>query len=65
LFCPITSKVKVYPFEVVVTGKKVHGAILADQVKSLDFRARKATRVEAVSKAVLEETLAKIAPLLG
>ena len=44
LFCPITSQVKGYPFEVRVPhGSQVSGAILADQVKSLDWKARRAT----------------------
>src|SRR6185295_464923 len=43
LLCPITSQVKGYPFEVLVPdGLPVRGAILADQIKSLDWRARKA-----------------------
>jgi mRNA interferase MazF len=65
LFCPITSKVKGNPFEVAFCAKKVSGAILADQLKSLDWRARKASYAEAVSKVILAETLAKIAPLLA
>jgi mRNA interferase MazF len=44
LFCPITSQKKGYPFEVdIPSSLAVSGAILADQVKSLDWRAR-ATR---------------------
>lgn len=43
LLCPITSRVKGYPFEVLPPeGHSVQGAILADQVKSLDWRARDA-----------------------
>jgi mRNA interferase MazF len=64
LFCPITSKVKGYPFEVLVAGKQIRGAVLADQIKSLDWRARKAKCIERVASSVLVETLAKIAPLL-
>ena len=50
LLCPITSQVKGYPFEVEIPkGLGVSGVILSDQVKSLDWRARKATvRVTAV-----------------
>ena len=44
LFCPITSQVKGYPFEVPVPqGCQVSGVVLADQVKSLDWKARRAT----------------------
>ena len=43
ILCPITSQVKGYPFEVLIPeGMKVKGAILSDQVKSLDWKARKA-----------------------
>jgi mRNA interferase MazF len=43
LVCPITSQAKGYPFEVEIPkGSKATGVILADQVKSLDWRARKA-----------------------
>src|SRR5438067_4938950 len=44
LCCPITSQVKGYPFEVAIPpGLSIAGVILADQVKSLDWRARRAT----------------------
>jgi mRNA interferase MazF len=43
IFCPITSQIKGYPFEVQIpTGLPVSGAILSDQVKSLDWQARMA-----------------------
>lgn len=41
LACPITSKIKQYPFEVRIKAKKIDGVILADQVKSVDWRERK------------------------
>lgn len=66
LFCPITSSVKGYPFEVVLPEKlEVSGAILSDQIKSLDWRARKAKLLVSAPKDVLEEVLAKILSLLG
>jgi len=41
IFCPITSQVKGYPFEVLIPkGVKASGAILSDQVKSLDWKIR-------------------------
>jgi len=41
LLCPITNQVKGYPFEVLIPeGLEVKGAILSDQVKSLDWKAR-------------------------
>jgi mRNA interferase MazF len=46
LLCPITSQVKGYPFEVPIpAGLTVSGVILADQVKSLDWRVRRAERI--------------------
>lgn len=66
LFCPITSNVKGYPFEVLLPEKhRVSGAILSDQIKSLDWRVRKANRIATVPRDVLEEVLAKILTLVG
>jgi len=65
LFCPVTAKVKGYPFEVALPpGLKAQGAILSDQVKSLDWRVRKAKRVCTVPNEVLEETVAKVLALV-
>ncbi len=64
LFCPITSQIQGYPFEVVLPrGLKVTGAVLSDQIKSLDWRARQAKRIAAVPPQVIGEVLAKIALL--
>jgi mRNA interferase MazF len=53
------------PFEVSFEGNaKVKGAILADQVKSLDWQKRKAEKKENVSKAVIEEVVEKIKAIL-
>ena len=62
--CPMTSKIKGYPFEVVIT-QDPPSAILADQIKSLDWRARKATRKGQVTTAALVEAQAKIRALLS
>jgi mRNA interferase MazF len=65
LFCPLTTQVKGYPFEVVLPpGLKATGAILADQIKSLDWRARKAHLLCRVSPDVVEETLARALALI-
>jgi mRNA interferase MazF len=40
LFCPITSKIKGYPFEIRIKVGKIDGVILADQIRSLDYRER-------------------------
>jgi mRNA interferase MazF len=65
LVCPITSHVKGYPFEVLLpAGLPVSGAILADQLKCLDWRARQATLIGEAPPQVLIEALAKIATLV-
>jgi len=64
--CPITNQVKNYPFEVVIRGNSsVTGAILSDQVKNLDWRARHARHKGRVSAEELAETLGKIRALSG
>ena len=65
LFCPVTSRVKGYPFEVLLPpGGQMEGCVLADQIKSLDWRVRHATRIATVPAEVLDETLARIFSLL-
>ena len=61
--CPMTSRIKNYPFEVVVSHDPP-SAVLADQVKSLDWRARKATRKGVVDAQIFAEVQAKIRALL-
>lgn len=66
LFCPITSQVKGYPFEVLFPeGHKIGGAVLSDQIKSLDWRVRNAKRFTKAPKEVVREVLAKILALVG
>jgi mRNA interferase MazF len=65
LFCPVTSQVKGYPFEVLLpSGLTVSGAVLSDQVKSLDWRVRKAKRLCTAPEEVVEEVLGKILALI-
>lgn len=65
LVCPITSQVKGYPFEVALPERgKVAGVILADQVKSIDWRARRAKVADRVSTDVMSRTLALLRTLL-
>lgn len=66
LLCPITSRSKGYPFEVALPASgEVRGVVLADQVKSLDWRARKARRECVAPATVVDEVLEKLAVLLG
>lgn len=63
--CPVTSQVKGYPFEVLLPkGLGVEGAILSDQIKSLDWRVRKARRIGSVPGDVLQEAVGKILALV-
>ena len=62
--CPLTTQIKNYPFEVLVGGTPPN-AILADQVKSLDWRAQNAKARGRVSAAQLAEVRAKITALIG
>lgn len=66
LFCPITGQIKGYPFEVVLPkGLHVSGAVLADQVKSLDWQARSASFCCKVPNETFLEVVGKIAAILG
>jgi mRNA interferase MazF len=62
--CPMTSQIKNYPFEVRIVGASP-SAVLADQVKSLDWRKRGARRKGTISAAELAEVRAKIRALIG
>ena len=64
LCCPMTSHIKNYPFEVLIAGP-TRSAVLADQIKSLDWRRRQAKRKGAVTPAELAEVRAKIRALIG
>jgi len=66
ILCPITNQIKGYPFEVVIPdGLPVTGAILADQVKSLDWRTREAARICSLPDAVVSEVLQKLGAVLS
>jgi mRNA interferase MazF len=64
LCCPMTTKRKGYPFEVAIDDDR-QSAVLADQVKSLDWRARDAQRKGRISDGELAEVRAKAAALIG
>ncbi len=66
LACPITSRVKSYPFEVQIpSGFAINGVILADQVKNLDWLARRAEYNCRLPAAIVTDVLAKLRPLLA
>jgi mRNA interferase MazF len=66
IFCPITSKIKRYPFEVKIVIKNIiDGVILADQLKSLDWGKRDAKFIVKAPKRVLNETIEKLNLLIN
>ena len=66
LLCPITSRVKGYPFEVLLPPElPVEGAVLSDQVRSFDWRARKASRICTLPPATIHELLSKLQVLIA
>ena len=62
--CPMTSKIKGYPFEVIVSPEPP-SVVLADQLKSVDWRARGASRRGTAGPEAVAEVQAKIRALLG
>ena len=66
ILCPITSQVKGYPFEVILPDHTpVTGAVLADQVRSLDWHARKAKLICQLPPETMDEVLGKLEALLS
>jgi len=64
LFCPVTSKVKNYPFEVKITNEKIDGVILTDQIKSLDWKTRDIEFITKIPPEKIDEIIGKISVLL-
>jgi len=64
LCCPMTTRIKGYPFEVIIGGP-TPSAVLADQVRSLDWRERRAKKKGAASPAELGDIRAKLRALIG
>jgi mRNA interferase MazF len=65
LACPITSQRKRYPFEVLLPDNlPISGVILADRVRSLDWKIRRAAFIGQMDEDVLAETLAKLGSLI-
>ena len=65
VLCPITSQIKGYPFEVLIPpGLRVSGAILADQVKNLDWKARDMKLICRLPQSVTDDTLRKLNALV-
>ena len=64
LFVPITSSIKNYPFEVEIKYNTISGAILCDQIRSMDWRERKAKKIISLENKLLNEVLHKIRLIL-
>ena len=65
VFCPITSQIKGYPFEVIIPeDNKIRGVVLADQVKSLDYNSRKVQFISKLPPVAVEEVLNKLITLV-
>ncbi|PCJ25773.1 MAG: mRNA-degrading endonuclease [Rickettsiales bacterium] len=64
LFMPITSQVKGYPFEVELNFAAISGAILCDQIRSLDWKERRATKITKLNKDFLDQAISKLRLLI-
>ncbi len=65
IVCPITNQIKGYPFEVIIPkGLKVSGAVLSDQAKSLDWKARNTEFICKLPSSLMDEVLKKLHTLL-
>jgi len=65
ILCPVTNQIKGYPFEVVIPqGLRVSGAVMSDQAKSLDWKARKAELICKLPERVVNDVLRKLTTLL-
>ena len=65
IFMPITSQIKQYPFEIEVNINGKNGAVLCNQVRSLDWQERKATKITTLSNELLEVALSKLSLLIS
>jgi mRNA interferase MazF len=66
LFCPVTSRAKGYSFEVPLpTGLPISGVVLADHLKSLDWKSRRAEFVGKAPDEVVEDVVRRLSLLLG
>jgi mRNA interferase MazF len=66
LACPITSQIKGWKFEVVLSSEMItFGVVLADQVRIIDWQARKAKFIERATDDVVAESLAKLTTLVA
>ena len=65
LVCPVTSRIKKYPFEVVVNEEKIKGVVLSDQIRSMDWKARNACFIQKTPQTVTQEIQQKLLVLIN
>jgi mRNA interferase MazF len=66
LLCPITNRAKGYPFEVPLpAGAPITGVVLADQLRNLDWRSRRAELIGILDADALVEVIERLRPLIG
>jgi len=65
LFIPITSQIKNYPFEIIIETQDIKGALLCDQIRSLDWRMRQAKKIISIDTKILDEAVAKLKLLIS
>ena len=65
LLCPITSQVKGYPFEVSINERRISGVILADQVRSIDWRMRNVSFIQRAKPLILSQVQEKLLTLIA
>ncbi len=64
LFLPITSKSKGYPFEEIIDLQQIKGVVLCDQIRSLDWKARKANKIAKLDSQSFTAIISKFSLLL-
>ncbi|MCC8484083.1 MAG: type II toxin-antitoxin system PemK/MazF family toxin [Rickettsia endosymbiont of Labidopullus appendiculatus] len=64
LFVPISSQIKGYPFEIMINFEQIKGAVLCDQVRSMDWKTRIATKILTLDKILINVILSKLKLLL-
>jgi len=64
LFCPVTGRIKNYPFEVKITNEKINSVVLSDQIKSLDWKTREIEFITEITSEEIGEIINKISVLL-
>jgi len=65
LVCPVTSRIKKYPFEVVINEEKIKGAVLSDQIRNMDWKARKVCFIQKISQTAMQEIQQKFLVLIS